>query len=78
MLVVTQEIAARGCPLACQDHVLVGAVRVHHVFLIALLRAARRLKNNSLAVRRPVGLAIGAPRSELLQIVEVARLLRQQ
>ncbi len=74
MLVVAEEIAARGHAFAGRHQVLIGAVGVHDVLLIAGAAVARGLKDEAFSVGRPVGLGVlVSAGGELLQIVQVLR-----
>ena len=72
VLVVRQKIAAGGAALARRDHVLIGAVGVHHVLLIAFPLAARGLKDQPFAVRRPVGFGVFAAIGQLTDVGQEA------
>ena len=71
VLVVGQEIAAGGAALAGRDHVLIRAVGVHDVHLVALVRRARGLEDQPLAVGRPISLGILATVGELVDVAQM-------
>jgi hypothetical protein len=77
VLVVREKISAGGSALAGGNHVLVGAVAIHYENLIALQLVARGLKNDALAVRRPIRLSILTAIGELPDFAEMRRRLRQ-
>jgi hypothetical protein len=73
MFVVRQEISASSAALAGGDHVLVGSVAIHNEDLIALQLVARRLKNDSLSVGRPICLRVLSAIGELPDFAEMRR-----
>ncbi len=70
-LIVGQEIAACGAAFAGGDHVLVGAIGVHNENLVALEIAAGGLKDEALAVGRPIGFGVFAAIGELFDVGNV-------
>jgi hypothetical protein len=78
VLVIGQEVSAGGASLSGGDHVRIGAVRIHNEDLVALQVVSRGLKDQPLAVRRPIGLGVLPPEGQLLDIVEMRRRLREQ
>ena len=78
MFVIGQEVAACGAALAGGNQVLVAAVGVHDENLVAIVGRPRGLKNQPLAVGRPVGLRILASVSQLPDVAEVIGLGRRE
>jgi hypothetical protein len=79
VLVVAGEVAAGGDAFAGRNQVLIGAIGIHDVLLIAGTAVARRLKNDALAVGRPVRFTVRAAFGELLEVRKMTRrLLRQK
>jgi hypothetical protein len=68
VLIISQKIPTGRAPLACRDHMLVRAVRVHDIHLVALVWRARRLEDQTLAIGRPVGFRVLAPVCQLPDI----------
>jgi hypothetical protein len=77
VLVVLQKVAAGRPAFACRNHVLVRSIAIHDENLIALQLIARRLKNDALAVRRPIRLGVFASIRQLADLTQMPRRLRQ-
>src|ERR1019366_4451708 len=77
-LVVPQEVTASGASLAGGHQVLVRAIRVHEENLIAFVGRARCLKDQPLAVGRPIGLRVLAAMRQLVEPAQVGRLARRR
>ena len=68
----------KSSALAGRHHVLVRAVGIHDKDLVALELVARRLKNDLLAVGRPICFGVFTARGELPDVREMGRRLRKQ
>ena len=77
-LLSRQKVAAGGAALAGRNQVLVAAVGVHDEDLVAIVGRARGLKDQPLAVGRPVGLRILASVRQLPDVAEVIGLGRRE
>jgi hypothetical protein len=78
VLVVRQKISAGGAALAGGNHVLVAPISIHDENLIALQLVARGLKNDPLAVRRPIRLGVLSAVGKLPDLPKVRACLRWQ
>ena len=74
MLVVGQEVPAGGAPFAGGDQVLVAAVGVHDEHLVAIVGRPGGLKDEALAIGRPIGLGVLAAVRELADVSQSRRL----
>jgi hypothetical protein len=78
MLFVRQKVTAGGAAFAGRNHVLVRAVGVHDENLIAAELVARGLKDDLLAIRRPVRFRVFATEGQLLDPAQMSWRLRRQ
>src|SRR5439155_15636035 len=68
---VGREISAAGAAFSGADHLQIGTIAVHGENLITLELVTRGLKDDLLAIQRPVRLRIVASKRELADVAQM-------